>query len=64
MDIDVNVVEDMANVLKCMVGSLPFIYLDIPLGANLRKFCTCIMSREVLLYGGRLINSMLNSLPF
>ncbi|XP_071693086.1 uncharacterized mitochondrial protein AtMg01250-like [Rutidosis leptorrhynchoides] len=35
-----NEVEMMANMFGCNVGSLPFIYLGLPIGANMTKMCS------------------------
>ncbi|XP_019432100.1 PREDICTED: uncharacterized protein LOC109339150 [Lupinus angustifolius] len=72
-----NVIEAAATFLSCKVGSNPFNYLGIPVGANPRRFNTwtpvsvIVASRlanwkiKHVSFSGRLIliNSVLNSIP-
>ncbi|GKV06663.1 hypothetical protein SLEP1_g18525 [Rubroshorea leprosula] len=67
----------MADMLNCMVGTIPFKYLGVPVGANSRKLSTwspiieCLRKRlsswwcETLSFGGRIIllNAVLSSIP-
>ncbi|GKV53518.1 hypothetical protein SLEP1_g60039, partial [Rubroshorea leprosula] len=67
----------MADMLNCMVGTIPFKYLGVPVGANSRKVSTwspiveCLRKRlsswrcETLSFGGRIIllNAVLSSIP-
>ncbi|GKV08326.1 hypothetical protein SLEP1_g19972 [Rubroshorea leprosula] len=67
----------MADTLNCLVGSIPFIYLGIPVGANPKKIATwapvidCFRRKlaswrcDSLSFGGRivLLNSVLSNLP-
>ncbi|GAU32090.1 hypothetical protein TSUD_152950 [Trifolium subterraneum] len=69
--------EGAASFLHCKIGSLPFIYLGLPVGANLRRALTwdpvvktiqkCLFSwrNRYVSLGGRvvLINSVLTSIP-
>ncbi|KAJ9549873.1 hypothetical protein OSB04_022416 [Centaurea solstitialis] len=70
-------VSTMANVYKCQAGSLPFIYLGLPVGANMNRIATWgaviesfnrrlnVWKARSLSIGGRttLIKSVLTSLP-
>ncbi|XP_071689048.1 uncharacterized protein [Rutidosis leptorrhynchoides] len=75
--VDKKDVEYMANLFGCKVGTFPFTYLGLPIGANMKKsgsWKPVIEKFEkrlsdwkacALLFGGRLtlMNSVLNNLP-
>ncbi|GKV49669.1 hypothetical protein SLEP1_g56407 [Rubroshorea leprosula] len=69
--------NDMAKMLNCMPRNIPFMYLGVPVGANLRKLSTwtpvidCFRHKllawrcDSLSFGGRIIllNAVLSSIP-
>jgi len=75
--ISVSWLAEVAVVLNCKVGSLPFVYLSLPIGGNARrlicwepllnriKFRLSMWNSKHLLLGGQivLLKSVLSSLP-
>jgi hypothetical protein len=69
--------SEAASVLNCRNGSIPFIYLGLPIGGDGRKISfwkpvvdrirarLSVWNNKILSFGGRLVllNSVLSSLP-
>ncbi|XP_071688703.1 uncharacterized protein [Rutidosis leptorrhynchoides] len=78
LGVEYHEIEAMAKCFKCKIGSLPFNYLGLPIGANMKKLCSwkpvidkfekrlSDWKARMVSFGGRatLVKSVLNSLPF